>query len=42
MFEVSPTHGAKTWLLDPRSPKIKKPKQLNRLREAVSEAKVGE
>ncbi|WP_027063109.1 ABC transporter ATP-binding protein [Mesoplasma seiffertii] len=42
MFEVSPTHGAKTWLLDPRSPKIEKPKQLSRLREAVSEAKVGE
>ncbi len=25
MFQVSPTHFAKTWLLDPRAPKIEKP-----------------
>ncbi|WP_026389663.1 ABC transporter ATP-binding protein [[Acholeplasma] multilocale] len=42
MFEISETHGAKTWLLDPRAPKVNKPKQLSRLAEAVSEAKVGE
>ena len=24
-FNVSPTHRAKTWLLDPRAPKIKPP-----------------
>ena len=25
MFKVTDTHYAKTWLLDPRSPKIDKP-----------------
>ena len=25
MFQVSETHFAKTWLLDPRAPKIEKP-----------------
>ena len=32
-FEVSPTHKAKTWLLDPRSPKIEPPAHLKRIRE---------
>ncbi|ATZ18889.1 oligopeptide ABC transporter ATP-binding protein [Williamsoniiplasma somnilux] len=41
-FEVSQTHKAKTWLLDPRSPKVVKPKQLSRLKAAVSAAKVGD
>ncbi|PPE05775.1 ABC transporter ATP-binding protein [Williamsoniiplasma lucivorax] len=42
MFEVSPTHGAKTWLLDPRAPKVKKPKQLSRLNQATINARVGD
>ena len=25
MFKVSDTHYAKTWLLDPRAPKLEKP-----------------
>ena len=32
-FEVSPTHRAKTWLLDPRAPKIEPPAVVRRLRE---------
>lgn len=31
-FEVSPTHKAKTWLLDPRAPKIEKPKSIETIR----------
>ncbi|AVN60120.1 ABC transporter ATP-binding protein [Mesoplasma entomophilum] len=42
MFEISKTHGARTWLLDPRAPKVEKPKMLENLKEAVIEAKVGE
>ncbi|WP_265511268.1 ABC transporter ATP-binding protein [Mycoplasma mycoides] len=42
MFKISDTHYAKTWLLDPRAPKIKRPKQLNNLKKAVSDSKVGE
>jgi peptide/nickel transport system ATP-binding protein len=30
-FEVSPTHKAKTWYLDPRAPKIEKPDSIRRL-----------
>lgn len=30
-FEVSPTHKAKTWYLDPRAPKITKPDSARRL-----------
>lgn len=30
-FEVSPTHKAKTWLLDPRSPKVEPPEALSKL-----------
>ncbi|ATZ16560.1 oligopeptide transport system ATP-binding protein [Entomoplasma freundtii] len=40
-FEVSPTHSAKTWLLDPRAPKVKRPKELNSLSAAVEAAQVG-
>ena len=29
MFQVSETHWAKTWLLDPRSPKIEKPEMIH-------------
>lgn len=32
-FEVSPTHKAKTWLLDPRSPKVEPPEHIRKLRE---------
>ncbi len=32
-FEVSPTHKAKTWLLDPRSPKVEPPEHIKKLRE---------
>ncbi|MDQ0567759.1 oligopeptide ABC transporter ATP-binding protein OppD [Mycoplasma yeatsii] len=42
MFKVSDTHYAKTWLLDPRAPKIERPKQLELLKEAVQNTKVGE
>jgi oligopeptide transport system ATP-binding protein len=31
MFEVTPTHFAKTWLLDPRAPKIESPKIIHDL-----------
>ena len=37
-FEVSPTHYAKTWLLDPRSPKIEPPAIIQRLRDRWEEA----
>ena len=37
-FEVSPTHYAKTWLLDPRSPKVEPPETINRMREKWKEA----
>lgn len=30
-FEVSPTHWAKTWLLDPRAPKVEKPALIQNL-----------
>ncbi len=31
-FDVSPTHKARTWLLDPRAPKITPPEVLSRIR----------
>ena len=34
-FEVSPTHKAKTWYLDPRAPKITKPDSVRRLGQQV-------
>ena len=27
-FEVSPTHRARTWLLDPRAPRVEPPESL--------------
>jgi oligopeptide transport system ATP-binding protein len=30
-FEVSPTHKAKTWLLDPRAPKVEPPEAIRNL-----------
>ncbi|OUP01867.1 peptide ABC transporter ATP-binding protein [Anaerofilum sp. An201] len=32
-FEVSPTHRARTWLLDPRAPKVEPPESIRKLRE---------
>ena len=32
-FEVSPTHKARTWLLDPRAPKIEPPEIIKHIRE---------
>ncbi len=31
-FEISPTHKAKTWLLDPRSPKVEPPEYIKNIR----------
>lgn len=33
MFDISPTHKARTWLLDPRAPKISPPAHILALRE---------
>ena len=35
-FEISETHKAKTWYLDPRAPKIEQPGSILRLREKMS------
>ncbi len=35
MFKVSDTHYAKTWLLDPRAPKVEKPKNIQNLHEKM-------
>lgn len=35
-FDVSPTHKAKTWLLDPRAPKVEKPEIIRNLNEKIS------
>ena len=32
-FQVSPTHKARTWLLDPRAPKVEPPEHIRQLRE---------
>ncbi len=36
MFQVSPTHYAKTWLLDPRAPKTEAPKNIQNLHEKMA------
>ena len=36
VFEITPTHWAKTWLLDPRAPKVEKPKAIRHLSEKLS------
>ena len=38
MFQVSETHYAKTWLLDPRAPKVEKPKIIENIHEKLVEA----
>ena len=35
-FKISDTHFAKTWLLDPRAPKIEKPEVIKNLHEKIS------
>lgn len=35
MFKVTDTHFAKTWLLDPRAPKVEKPKAIQNLHEKI-------
>ena len=35
MFQVSETHFAKTWLLDPRAPKIEKPEGIQNIHEKL-------
>ncbi len=34
-FEVSPTHKARTWLLDPRAPKVEPPEHIKKTRKYV-------
>lgn len=36
-FDVSPTHKAKTWYLDPRAPKVEQPHSIGMLREKMKE-----
>lgn len=38
MFQVSETHFAKTWLLDPRAPKVEKPEAIHNIHEKLIEA----
>ncbi len=38
MFQVTETHFAKTWLLDPRSPKVEKPDAIQNIHEKLVEA----
>ena len=40
MFKVSETHYAKTWLLDPRAPKIETPAAIQNLHEKMERAHV--
>lgn len=36
LFQITETHYAKTWLLDPRAPKVEKPEQLKDLHKRLS------
>ncbi len=38
MFQITETHFAKTWLLDPRSPKVEKPDIINNTHEKLMKA----
>ena len=38
MFKVTETHYAKTWLLDPRAPKMEKPEIIQNIHEKLTEA----
>ena len=35
MFQITETHFAKTWLLDPRAPKAEKPEIIQNLHEKM-------
>lgn len=35
MFQITPTHYAKTWLMDPRAPKVEPPKAIQNLHERI-------
>lgn len=37
MFKISETHSAKTWLLDPRAPKVEKPTIIKNLSKRIKE-----
>ena len=36
MFQISDTHFAKTWLLDPRAPKVEPPTNIQNLHEKIA------
>ncbi len=36
LFKITDTHYARTWLLDPRAPKVEKPKNIQNLHETLS------
>ena len=38
MFQVTETHFAKTWLLDPRAPKIEKPEIIQDIHQKLVDA----
>lgn len=40
MFQVSETHFAKTWLLDPRAPKVEIPSNIRNLHEKMLKSNV--
>jgi len=42
MFKITDTHFAKTWLLDPRAPKVEKPQIIQNLTERLSKIQVGD
>ena len=35
MFKITDTHYAKTWLLDPRAPKVEKPEIIQNIHEKM-------
>ncbi len=41
MFKISETHSAKTWLLDPRAPKVEKPKIIKNLSKRIKQVSKG-
>lgn len=41
-FDVSPTHKARTWLLDPRSPKVEPPEHIKNIRKLGKHAGGGQ
>ena len=40
MFQISPTHYAKTWLLDPKAPKTEPPANIQNLHEKIEKTYV--